>query len=330
MIFNRGSAFSNDSFDPQTITSVFSVGAAILIIASNNRIIQRLLLLLNKGVLSNILILFQSLFSIFSLALYHYIGQSDLLIAVFLYLGPQVIFFIPILIRFLLRLLSRTHTFYKQNWGEFIYDSIFYCGLALLSTCYLGLDYFFAARYLSNEDIIIFHVTSRLFFISFIFYFSFVQYRAKKISSFILESSVSTISTVFYESVLVGLSAVFFVFIVGLILVEVGWLSDWTNGINFDPVVLSWALCYYTIRVGRDALTVILSNLGSRQILSGAYCLELLVCLTLAPTMAKNYAASGIFCVMAVSSFASLILMLWLQNKSLSKKSPEAKSKERA
>ena len=65
----------------------FSIGAAMLVIASSNTVLQRILLIINKGLFGNGLIIFQSLIAILGLSIFQLYDQSSPILAVGLYLS---------------------------------------------------------------------------------------------------------------------------------------------------------------------------------------------------------------------------------------------------
>lgn len=149
----------------------FSIGAAILILASSNTVLQRLLLIINKGSFGNKLIIFQSLIVITGLFIYQFSGLSSPIFAVCLYLAPQIIVVIPLLIGIFRRLLNIKKS--KPLAGKLSLDLFGFMGSGVLSAIFLGSDYYFCAHYLSSEEIVSYFLVTRVFF-HFIRYLFFI------------------------------------------------------------------------------------------------------------------------------------------------------------
>jgi len=290
-------------------TSVaFSMGASILIVASNNLITQRILLVLNRGQMANTITIIQSLLAIVGLASYELIDKADLTIAVVLYLGPQVIVYIPLLASLMMKLVRRPSRIKKyDNSVAFVKDCLGYWAAGLLSTIYLGLDYYFAAHYLTSEQVVSYHLTTRLFFISYIVYYSFVQHRARRLSYIAFEGKTNIVNTIFKDSIFIGLVAVLVVYCLGILLEFFGVFALITNGVGINYLTLFCSFIYFMVRVFRDVALVIAGGMGEKKVLYKFYLLELIVGLSLMPLIISEYNVVGIFMSMTLASTAGLI-----------------------
>ncbi len=288
----------------------FSIGAAILLIASNNAITQRLLLVFNQGQLGNTLILSQSLLAIVGLASYDFIGQPNLTVAVLLYLGPQVLVYLPVLVSLMIRLAGSRSRQHKSSVGSILADFLGFWGLGVLSALYLGLDYYFAAHYLSGEQVVSYHLATRVFFISYVAYYAFVQHRARHLSFLSEGSEVRAVSSIFKDSVVIGLGSVLTVYCLAIALERLGTFDSMTNGVGINFTLLFFAFLYFMVRVCRDVALVIAGGLNARKALYLVYLLELTVGLSVMPLIVPIYGGIGIFASMSLASTLGLFLLL--------------------
>jgi len=194
--------------------TAFTLGGAILVIASNNVITQRLLLVFNKGQLGNALIMLQATLAVAGLAVYEWLGDRNLVAAVLVYLGPQILVFFPILLGWCLRLLRKSSNVKALKVRGIMVDALGFWGLSLLAAIFLGADYYFAAHYMSSQQVVSYHLATRMFFISFVAYYAYVQHGAKRLSSRALENGVSMVVTVVKSSVAIGVVMVLAVYLV--------------------------------------------------------------------------------------------------------------------
>lgn len=76
--------------------------------SSSNTVIQRVLLVINKGLMSNLLLGIQSCIVILGLILYQEIIRSNLLLGILLYLGQQILVYISTLFNFYRKLKKKS------------------------------------------------------------------------------------------------------------------------------------------------------------------------------------------------------------------------------
>lgn len=292
------------------MVAAFSLGVGILLVASNNLITQRILLILNKGNLSNFLIMIQAVFSILGLAYYDLINEPSLTAAVFLYLAPQVIVYLPILFRLGAKLLKNPTGGSSPSVVGILGDSLAFWGLSLLSSLYLGLDYYFVAHFLNAEEVVSYHLITRLFFISYVLYYSFVYYRSKRLYTSNTEKQRELIYSTFKESVLLGILGVVFLYSVSIVLGRFGVFDSITNRSGVDVSLLSFALLYFSIRVGRDVSLVIAGALNKRKQIYIVYSIELASGLVIMASIVPDYGATGILAAMSMASMFGLLYIL--------------------
>jgi hypothetical protein len=288
----------------------FSIGAAILLIASNNVITQRLLLIFNKGRLGNTLIAFQSALAITGLVCYEIVGRPSLIMAVSLYLGPQVLVFLPMLLGWVIRLAGKHSRMGKERVARIFYDSLGFWGLAILSAVFLGSDYYFAAHFMSSEQIVSYHMATRLFFFSFVAYFAFVLHRARRLSGPSLHSGVRAVSSIVKDSALIGLASVLAVYVAAALLDQFGAFNGMTNGEGIGHGLLFSAFIYFMIRVCRDVGVVVAGALNARAVIYKVYALEATVGLGLMYLVVPTYGGQGIFASLTLACTLGLALLM--------------------
>jgi hypothetical protein len=289
----------------------FSTGAAIYLIASNNTITQRLLLILNRGMLGNVLIIVQSLLAIIGLSLYYYFNKVNITVAVILYLAPQILVYIPVLIFFSWRRSIDVEQTHKINFNKIVYYSARFSGLGLMSAMYLGLDYYFAAHFLGDHEVISYHLVTRLFFISYIAYYAYSQHSTRHLSVCAAHSQWGVVYLIYKDSVLIGLAAVFLIYSTTLILNQCNVFDVITNGNTFDYKLLSAAFIYYIIRVFRDVALVIAGGLGWVNLMYQVYLLEILIGLIAMLYWVPVSGAEGLLLSMSLASLMGLFIILY-------------------
>lgn len=289
----------------------FSIGAAILILASSNVIVQRFLLMINRGVVANYLLLLQSMLAISFLILYQLLEMQNILVAVLAYFGPQILVFIPLLIALLVK--YRKNKFIRVNNSLInnFRDSLGFGGIGVLSAIFLGSDYYFAAHYLSDKEVISYYFVTRIFFISFVIYYAYLIHRMKRISSRDLTSNRSNIKLIIKGCLMVGVLSVATTFLIALILNARGYFEILMNQPSIDWTLLFSGFLYFLIRVCRDIGVVLMSGLNEKKVLYRAYLIEIFIGLILMIFLAPLIFGVGIFFSMAISCFLSLIFLIF-------------------
>lgn len=295
----------------------FSFGIALLLVSTNNVLVQRFLLVINRAMVASKLIFLQSMFSVLVLLTLQWRGAT-------FFESVSVYLLIPI-ITFSLLTLKITRKAFKIpnkvtiNWRFIISNAAGFWGLTALSSVYLGADYFFAARYLENAEMIAYHFSSRLFFISYVAYFSYVQFKAKSIAAEVHLKYSRRIWIVAREAVAIGVISVAL-----LLLFAIG--IEWSGALDMigasgfvvTPLILLAAI-YYGARVFRDVGLVLIWNLGRQRLLYAVHAAEVFLCLLLLKAFAPVYGGKGIFAAMAiVSVFSTVVLYAALRRISLS------------
>jgi hypothetical protein len=290
----------------------FSIGAVMLILASNNTILQRFLLIINKGRFGNGLIILQALMVIVGLSIYQLGGQTSLILAVGIYLGPQILVSIPLLIRFFSRLLSIKKT--KPISGKLPISLFGFTGTSILSAIFLGSDYYFAAHYLSSVEIVSYFLVTRIFFISYIIYFAFLQFRAKKLWVINLTVGNQELSRIIRESCLVGLVAVSIAYLIASYFESIGVFKLMTDGVGVGQLLLFFGFIYFIIRVFRDVGLVLVGNLDAKRLLYQIYLIEVMLSLLLMYLTVPVYGAFGIFISLILACLLGFLFLAWRQH----------------
>ncbi len=290
--------------------TAFTTGAAIMLLATNNVISQRLLLVFNKGQFGNVLTMIQSVLAIIGLAAYDFLGRKNLVGAVLLYLGPQIVVFLPVLLGWAIRLLRHSSEFKLERLRKITYDALGFWGLGLLAAIFLGADYYFAAHHLNNQQVVSYHLATRLFFISFVAYYAYVQHSAKRLSELSLIGGMVKVGSIIKNSTTIGFAMVFAVYSVIAILEGVGFFRSMTHGAGIGQGMLFSAFLYFMIRVVRDVGLVVVIGLNARKIIYKVYLLEILVGLSLMYLLVPDYGGRGLFAALTVACWLGFILLV--------------------
>lgn len=288
----------------------FSVGAAILLVASNNVISQRLLLVFNKGQLGNALIMMQSALSLVGLASYEYWGHANLLVAVLTYLGPQVLVYLPLVLGWGFKLLRIASNIKNGKLGSILHDALGFWGLGILAAIILGSDYYFAAHYMNSQEVVSYHLATRIFFISFVAYYAYVQHSARRLSVRMLKGVDGVVKSILKDSVSIGLLMVFAVYGVVAVLDGLDVFSHITNGNGIGQGLLFSALVYFITRVCRDVGLVVVLGLNARKIMYKVYVMEALVSLCLMYLIVPKFGGQGLFASLTIACLLGLGLLI--------------------
>lgn len=306
----------DNSFTKDMIGS-FSLGASILILSSNNILIHRLLLVLSKDITINLIQFIQTVFSLIGLIIFNYFQIKDLNYIIFIYFSPLV--FINIISLFIIKY-SLNLKFYLslnfKNIGLFK-DTFHFWLIGILSSLYVGMDYFFAAHFLENLEINAYHIYSRIFFISFIFYYAYVQYSSKNISKYKLIGQNAKIKNIAKTSIFIGFIMVTTMFLIAMLCNYIGLISFITNGIEIQNSILLLAFIYYIIRVLRDVILVIMKCVNQIKKLLIIHIIEICLVLILLSSLVPFYGLKGIFISFSLSSIIGLSYLFISKRKKI-------------
>lgn len=294
---------------------VFSIGASILILASSNTIIQRFLLVMNKGFYGNLLITIQSCLAIAGLFMYQYVNEPDLLFAVLVYLAPQLCVYFPILCMFFLKVIRKKNKKEEEKLGSIAADSLGFSGISFLSIIFLGADNFFVAHYLSSDEIISYYLVSRIFFISYIIYYSFILYECKRLFLSKKYVGINSIALIFKNASYVGVVCVISIYILSVLLNVFNIFDNLTHGIVLNKSLLFLGFLYFLVRVVRDIILVIIGALNQKSLLYKAYFIEVIIGLGGMFFAAPIYKGVGIFTALFFACSASFIFIIFCLNR---------------
>jgi len=290
----------------------FSIGMAVMIIATSNQIMQRMLLVFNKGLLANALLILQSTAAILGLALYQQTEQPDLVVSVLIYLTPPVLVNFPLILNMIRKLLAKRHKSRKDSYVAICKYAADFWFLNILSAVFLGADYYFSAHYLDSEQIVSYHFTTRFYFLSFVAYYAYVHHQSRRLTPSALKNGASEIWKIMRNSALIGFASVTFVYFSVISLDEFHIFERLINkNVISHPLMLA-ALFYFSIRVLRDVGLVVMGNIGAKSVLYKVYIVEVSLGLTLLSFIAPRFDGMGIFLSMAFTCLVSTSLLFYL------------------
>ena len=314
LIFYFNSLYENflipdDQLFNTDLIKSFSLGASILILSSSNLILQRFLLVLNKDIMINVFQLFHTTLSLCGLLICNYLKINDINIMIFVYFFPIVL--INIVNLFYIKYFLKFNFTWKINLRktDFFLNTFNFWLIGILSSLYIGMDYYFAAHLLELSDINAYHIYSRIFFISFIFYYAYIQYSSKNISKMYLKDQNKKIRKIIKVSTYIGFIVVTSMFVVILFLDYTGLIALITNGIEINMATLIFAFINYLIRVLRDVILTIMKCINEINQLLKVHLLEIVLALILLNKLTPQYGIKGIFISFALSSTAGLIYL---------------------
>ena len=286
--------------------AAFSCGIALMILAANNTVLLRLLLVINKGMIGNVVLFAQSVFLLVGLTFYDWIGYIDLRITVTLCFVTQVLVFAPTIGNLILRICKRS-PWRNLNFWQFLSDARAYWLTSLMALFFVGSDYYVAAHFLNKEEIVSYHFSTRCFFISFSAYFAFAQHKARHFKIETLFYNRWGLSPTILKSLGVGFLSVVLVYGMVSVAHQFDLIARLINADFFDFQFINFAFLYFLLRVPRDIGLLIIWNLGAKAKLAKIYLLEAMLGFGLlffifGPSEAKN-----IFICMSLGCFVSAV-----------------------
>jgi hypothetical protein len=288
---------------------VFSVGAAILIVASSNTVIQRVLLVINKGPLVNILIISQAFITLTGLFVYQSIDEPSLMLGVLIYLAPQILVYIPLLIKFIIKLNKTNSRKILSSYKNILFEAFEFSGIGFLSILFLGSDYYFAAHYLNADEIVSYYLVSRIFFISYVVYYGYVLHKSKRLSALSYQSGIEGALRIFLSSIFVGLLSVGCVYFLAALLNTFGVFDFITHGVRVSQLLLFIGFFYFMLRVVRDNALVIIGALNQKLLLYQAHLIEVVFGLSAMYLLVPKYKEMGIFYALSVACLLSFLFI---------------------
>ena len=287
----------------------FSVGAALLIVASSNTVIQRVLLVINKGSLGNILIISQACIALIGLFVYQNINDPDLMLGVLVYLAPQILVYIPLLIKLTIKLNTSKSQKILSNYKSILLEAFGFSGIGFLSILFLGSDYYFAAHYLNADEIVSYFLVSRIFFISYVIYYGYVLHKSRRLSAVPHLSGIDNALRIFRDASLVGLLSVGCVYLLAALLNFFGVFDFITHGVRVSQSLLFIGFMYFMVRVIRDNALVIIGALNQKLLLYQAYLIEVVFGLSVMYLLVSKYKEMGIFYALLIACLLSFLFI---------------------
>ncbi|ASU40561.1 hypothetical protein hmeg3_21160 [Herbaspirillum sp. meg3] len=293
----------------------FSIGMALMIIATSNVILQRMLVVLNKGLTANTLLILQALTSLVGLALYAHTDNPNIVISVLLYLAPQVLINLPLIINVARKVHYKRTQRRKDQFRAICTDALGFWTLNVLSAVFLGADYYFSAHYLSSEQIVSYHFATRFFFLSFVVYYAFVQHQSRRLTPAALRDGAPAMRKMMRNSAIIGVASVTLIYLSVIALDDLHLFEHLTNKNVIDHSLMLAAFFYFTIRVLRDVGLVTLSSAGIKSVLYKVYVVEVVLGFTLLTLTAQRFNGVGILVSMGVTCLVSTLILFYLIKK---------------
>ena len=290
------------------LLNAFVIGVALLLMAVNNMLLLRLLLVLNKGTYGNILLLLQSLIFCFFVSLYGWVGVANLTVAVLVCFTPPLLIFFPLVLKLVKKIKKKRFVKFEEL-KLFLVEAKSYWFISVLSLLFIGSDYIFVSHFLENNEVLSYHLATRSFFISFAAYYAYAQYQARHYTTQIFSEKIKVMLGAMASSVLIGLFSVFLVYFSVIIGKEIG-LTDYIfkDGL-IDITMFNFALLYYLTRVFRDVGLLIMWNLGLRKDLLRVYFIELAIGFLLLALLFQPIDAQAIFISLTIACAVSFLLI---------------------
>ncbi len=305
LLSNSEISFSNEN------KNIFDIGCSLLIVTSNNLLIHRFLILFKKPYLTNFLLIFQSGMICILLFFYEKDFDADQFNSIIIYFLPQLLINFPILLILFLKTLNSknisnvpTDIFYILK-----YSSSFLL-ITFLSSFLLGLDYLVLTYFSTSKELLSYHVTIRFFYFSFMMYFAYLTFSAKKISKFASTFNSLEINKIRKNTVFIGITSVFLIYCIVFFLNQIGFLKIITNGIIIDNEILFGALIYFSIRVFADTRLLIAHNLSFRLNLVKLYTVQIIVSLIFMPLLCYYLGGVGILISLSLSYYFGFFIKL--------------------
>ena len=182
--------------------------------------------------------------------------------------------------------------------------------ISFLSSFLLGLDYLILSHFSDSKELLSYHVTIRFFYFSFMLYFAYLTFSAKKISKLTKDSNFQLIKNIKRNAMYIGFFSVSLIYILVLVLNKSGFIYKITNGIKIDQTILLGAFIYFFIRVFADTRIVVAQNLSMRLNLTKLYIYQILISLICMPLLCILYGAFGILISLTISYLIGLTVNL--------------------
>ena len=291
--------------------NIFDLGCSLILLTTNNLLIHRFLILYRKSYISNFILFFQSLITCCSLFFYKMNFDLDPIISVILFFFPQLLLTLPILINLILRLFySKKTKKNKTNIFSLLKYSSSFLLISFLSSFLLGLDYLILSYFSNPKDILSYHITIRFFYFSFMIYFAYITFAAKKVGKSSDIHNLYKIKQIKQNTIFIGLTSTCLIYFLLLFLNTFKIIDFITNGIEIDEIILFTAFIYFIIRVFADTRLIIAQNLSYKINLIKLYSLQISISLIFMPILCYYIGGVGILLSLSLSYLFGFLIKL--------------------
>ena len=141
-------------------------------------------------------------------------------------------------------------------------------------------------------------------------YFAYLTFSAKKISLSTKTYDFLQIKKIKKNSIIIGVFSVVSVYILVLVINQIGYVHLITNGIKIDQNILFLAFVYFLVRVYADVRLIIAHNLSQRVNLIKIYIFQILTSLIFMPMLCSFYGGTGVLVSLTLSYLAGFVVKL--------------------
>jgi len=230
-------------------------------------------------------------------------------ILIVIYLAPQILVYIPLLIKFIIKLNKTNSRKILSSYKNILFEAFEFSGIGFLSILFLGSDYYFAAHYLNADEIVSYYLVSRIFFISYVVYYGYVLHKSKRLSALSYQSGIEGALRIFLSSIFVGLLSVGCVYFLAALLNTFGVFDFITHGVRVSQLLLFIGFFYFMLRVVRDNALVIIGALNQKLLLYQAHLIEVVFGLSAMYLLVPKYKEMGIFYALSVACLLSFLFI---------------------
>lgn len=302
----------NESLINPTNIQIFTVGSLLLIISSNNIILQKVLLLLRRGYIFNRMILTISIFQVLGLYIYYKIGLTNPIISLTVFLIPNLIVSLLILISLAPKGLSKPISYEPRNSYDFFNTAKGFFIINAMAASMLTIDYWILSVYGAANQIASYHVVSRFFSIAYIVYASYLIFAAKNISKI---NETRAINEAKKTTIIIGIICVSVLFLL-LVMLK---LSKGINLISQDleisyPLLIA-GFTYFLVRVFADTNIILAGNQSRKRIAFIVYLIEISLAGALMYLLFPIYGEASLFFSLSIAYSAGIIYYSWKLKK---------------
>ena len=296
------SIFFSGDLKPEEL-KIGAFGISLLIINSNNAIIQRFLLLINKNKLANIIIIIQAfLVPLILYGLYIFQVENPYLVISLIFLSQGLIN-INIIKNFAIRSIKIGIKKIYVSCVKIYKYSLQYFTVSVLPIVSFGSDYYFISKYLDPANIILYHLLSRIYFFSFAGYYSYLLHRTKRINLKVKSNN----KLIYKEVFAIGFILIIIVFLSTLILKYYSNFNIIINDVDLNTLI--FAFFYYIIRINNDIRLFINILHGNIFLIVLIYLILLFINIVVIEYLISKYLINGVYLSLLISNIVVLIIL---------------------